>query len=385
MKGEKVMNKLLKRIVFVALAFLFPAMGCALGATPQPATRAPEKPSVAPARAAWQDEWDKTVAAAKKELKVSVQSRWPPALRDSMTAAFKEKYGLEIDNTGGQLGELWPKMEAERRTGMYLWDIVMDGATSLGTAVSAGAAAPMEQAFILPEVRDGTLWRDGRLPFYDKEGRIFMYISRVQTNLLINTEIVKPEEFKSWRSLLDPKWKGKILLNDPSIPGPGGGLITTLGMIMGIDYLRELAKQDPIINRDMRLQVEWVAKAKYPVAMGFDFTVMEEMRGAGAPLLHVVPAEGSFVGSGFGSMVMFDPPAHPNATKVFLNWFLSKEGQTLFARIAKDQSRRADVPSGLAPDRLLEAGKKYVDFDTEEHAQKRVEMYSLSKEIFGIK
>lgn len=210
-----------------------------------------------------------------------------------------------------------------------------------------------------------------------------MFLARVAPTIVVNKELVKPEEIKSWRDLLEPKWKGKILSYDPSIPGPGVTLTVTVGEIMGMDFLKELAKQEPVINRDMRMQVEWVARGKYPLGLGFEFALMEEMRGAGAPLAHVVPSEGTYFGSGTGGMAMLSRPAHPNAAKVFVSWFLSKEGQLLFAKSAKEQSRRVDVIPELAPDRLFQEGMRYVDSDTDFIADKKIEMYKLSKEIFA--
>ncbi len=382
------MNRIIKFVCLLSFAALL--AGVLAACQPQPGAPAgtppPKATAAVPAKATWQEDWDRTVAAAKNEGKVSVITRWPPNVRETVAAALRQKFGLEIDYTAGILGEHWPKIEAERRAGMYLRDVAMDGVTALiATVVAGGAAETMERVFILPEVKDGAVWRDKRLPFYDKDGKMFMYISRIGPTLAINKDDVRIDEFKSWRSLLEPKWKGKILVYDPTIPGPGNALMTTVGEIMGTNYLRELAKQEPVFNRDMRTQVEWIARSKYAVALGFEFTLFEQMRGQGAPLVHVVPAEGTYFGSAFGSMVVFERPGNPNATRVFTNWLLSKEGQTLFARAAKEQSRRADVPPELVPDRLFQEGMKYVDFDTEDSIKKRTEMFRLSKEIFGLK
>lgn len=331
-------------------------------------------------------DWERTLAAAKVEGKVNLINRFPPSVRGTVTSAFKEKYAIDIEHTIGSLAEIAPKLESERRVGLYIRDVCLEGYPPLKVAlVDTGIAEPIEPALILPEVKDGNAWRDKRLPFFDKDGKIFMYLSRVNPHLLINKDLVKPEEIKSWRNLLEPKWKGKILLYDPSINGPGNSCMTIVHEIMGIDYLKELAKQEPVINRDMRMQVEWVARGKYPVACGCEFALMEEMRNAGAPLLHVVPPlEGGQFSSGVGSLSMFNRPAHPNATKVFINWFLSKEGQTLYAKAAKEQSRRVDVKPELAPDRLFQEGVKYINGDTEYISNKRREMLSLSKEIFAV-
>ncbi len=371
------MNKLMSLMVLMAVAI----SGCAYGTTP---TSGPAADAGNPKQTGWQQEWEQTVAAARQEGKVSIVIRFPGNVRDSLAEAFKQKYGIATDFVAGNILEIWPKMEAERRAGLYVRDVAMDGSTALtGTIVAGDAAAGVESVLILPEVKDGNLWRDKKLPFYDKDKKIFMYLSRVGPTLVVNKEVVKAEELKSWRNLLEPKWKGKILMFDPSIPGPGNSIIATVAEIMGLDYLKELAKQDLVINRDTREQVEWIARNKYAVGLGFDFTMFEDMRAAGVPLLHVVPSEGTYFGSATGSMSVFSNPANPNAQKVFVNWFLSREGQTSLVKAAKEGSRRLDVAPELSPDRVFQEGIKYIDFDTEYMFGKRTEILNTSKQIFA--
>lgn len=375
------MKKSITALVLFSLAFLLPAAACGPPVTPAPDSPALKITAPVIEKAAWQEEWEKTLAGAKREGRVSIANTAGSYVRDSVGVAFKEKYGIEVDYLGATISEIITKITAERRAGLYLRDIVLSGVASLPPV--AEALEPMETSLILPEVKDPKAWRDGRPPLYDNEGKMFMYLARVGPTVLVNKELVKPEEIKSWLTLLEPKWKGKLLLFDPSMPGAGNALMATLGEIMGVNYLKELAKQELVVNRDKRLQIEWVARGKYLVGIAFDFSNMEDMRDSGVPLAHVVPAEGSYFGSAHGGMAMLNRPANPNAAKIFINWFLSKEGQTFYAKTAKEQSRRLDVLSELAPDRLLREGVKYIDGDTPYMLDKRVEMLKLSKEIFA--
>lgn len=53
--------------------------------------------------------------------------------------------------------------------------------------------------------------------------------------------------------------------------------------------------------------------------------------------------EGFYAGTGSGNLALLKNPGHPNATKVFVNWFLSKEGQSAFLRALGQPTRRLDV------------------------------------------
>ncbi len=330
---------------------------------------------------AWQKEWDSTTAAAKQEGDISITTSLGAGVQQGVSKAFNQKYGINVEWDAGRGAENMEKIMAQRRAGLYTFDLTLTGVTSLRT-LPGEVLEPMEKVFVLPEVKDVNAWWDKKLPFYRDEGRIFSYLGRVGVSLMINTQMVKPEDIKSWRNLLEPKWKGKILLEDPTQAGAGNAIIQAVWQIMGIDYLKELAKQDVVINLDKRLQVEWVARGKYPVAFGYNAEILEEFRGAGAPVAPHVPSEGTYFGAGVGYMAMLNKPAHPEAAKLFVNWFLSREGQSLFTKVATEGSRRIDIPSVLPPDRLPQPGIKYIADDTEEALDMKDQLKTLGREIF---
>ncbi|MBI4333076.1 MAG: ABC transporter substrate-binding protein [Chloroflexi bacterium] len=374
------------RIVAVMILLLAGSVfvSCTGAATPSPTGIAPKAGVVKAETTNWQQELEKTVAGAKREGTLDVLTHFAPDLRTGFARAFREKYGLDIEFTAGISTQLLEKVVSERRAGLYFRDVILVGTSGLTPlAEPGGALQPMEALLVLPEVRDPNAWTDKRLPFTDKEGKIFMYLVKVGPTIVINTELVKPEELKSWRDLLSPQWKQKIVLRDPSVSGSGNSIITAAGEIMGMDFLKDLAKQEPAMVQDKRQHIEWVARGKYGIGIGPDGATMEEFRSLGSPLVHVVPSEGTYYGSSSGGMAVLDRPAHPNAAKLFTNWFLSREGQALYVKLAQDQSRRADVAPNLPPDRLAREGMKYIDFDTDDSYNKRTAMLRLSKEIFA--
>src|ERR1035437_1474205 len=83
------------------------------------ATPAPKTTPIVQSKPSWQDEWDKTLAAAKKEGKVSILAS-VPIIRDSLAGAFKEKYGIDVESFVGTVNEIGAKVGAERRAEIYL-------------------------------------------------------------------------------------------------------------------------------------------------------------------------------------------------------------------------------------------------------------------------
>ncbi len=288
-------------------------------------------------QAGWQADWQATIKAAQKEGKVVVYEQWGPKARTELGRAFKQKFGIDIEFvSAGTSTQLVPKLTQERSAGLYLADIIAAGTTTAITQMRpAGMLAPIDQMLILPDVKDPKTWRDGKL-YLDKEKLVIGMSLDFASYLARNTEQVKEQEIKSYYDLLNPKWKGKILLHDPTINGPGNGWVFAMAGLLGMDktkdYLRQLVKQEPALVSDYRLQVEWLAKGKYALVAGIHAPTISEFIKLGAPVAKLRVKEGGLATSGAGALsIPSGRMPHPNAAKLFINWILTKEGQTLFS------------------------------------------------------
>ncbi len=320
----------------------------------------------------WEVDWDNTLKEGKKEGKVIIYSTGGGEVR-ALGAAFQKKYGIAVESVIGRGAELTPKVSAERKAGLYLVDLYLGGA---GTAMvdwkGMGILVPMEPVLILPEVTKPDVWFGGKLIFPDKQKMVVKGLAYANVPLAINTDLVRPGEIKSYKDLLNPKWKGKIVMNDPTTRGTGGKTAATTGLeLMGWDFMEALAKQEPVILRNERQQIEWVAQGKYPMVFAPLTTPLAEFIKAGAPITEVLLAEGSHYTGGVGNMAFLDKAPHPNAAKVFANWYLSKEGQTLMSQETLNPSARLDVSTeGMNEVRILKPGVKYVDSDSEDFLER---------------
>lgn len=384
------MIKLLRwSMTFIVLSsILSSGAGCRQEEVSKSETRkAPEtKPAAGlPAKPAWEEDWGKSLSLGKKEQKVVIYYTGGGELVTDVSRAFKEKYGMDAEWLVVRSQELISRVMLERRGGLYVPDLVMAGGDTLLELGRQGVLEPLEPSLILPQVTDRESWLGGSLYFIDREHKVFPFRSRTGSTILINSELVRPEELKSYRNLLEPRWKGKIVVNDPSVGGAGNVFVAALYVLMGEDFLRELAKQEPIITRDQRQQVEWVARGKYSILLGPHVIIMSEFQKAGAPIKHIVPVvEGSWSGAGGGIISLMNQAPHPAAARVFLNWFLSREGQTVASKAVSEQSRRVDVSTEfIDPDRLLQRGVNYLDGESELMLKTRKDIMGLARDIFA--
>lgn len=317
--------------------------------TPAPAKTATQKPSA-------QDEWNQLVKDAKAEGKLLIASAAPGEIQTALTTAFREKFGVDIEFIAGRGAEVAAKFDAERRAGLYLTDILIPGwVTYVSMIKPLDATEAIEPLLILPEVKDTSKWNGGKLPFLDKAGHALALTAAASPPHIINTNQVKKGEISGIRDLLAPKWKGKIVIIDPTLPGPSAwwyGLVLTniLGPEQGRIFMKELAANAAAATKDYRLGTEWVAQGKYAICTGVRADEPLSFIKAGAPIEFVDNAEPRNVIPGFALLNVARNRPHPKATQLFLNWILTQEGMTFFTKITQKPTPRIDAPTeGLLP------------------------------------
>lgn len=343
----------------------------------------------APARPAWETEWEKTLAAAREEGKLLVSTSAGSTVRLALYNGLYKKYGIKMETISARTMELTQKILAERRAGLYFSDVLMVAApTAIPVLKSKGVLEKLDSYLVLPEVTDPKMWLGGKLHWADADHTIYLGLSYVSVPIVINPDLVKTEELQSFRDLLNPKWKGKIVADDPVVGQLGNTLWSVLGgKTMGFDFLKELtAKQDLMFSRDWRQEMEWVVRGKYPIGLGFHAPTAFEFVQAGARLQFHIPKEGAYTAAGSGVISIGTKAPHPNASKVFANWFLSKEGQTVAVQCYGLPSGRVDVaPEGVDPSRVPQAGVNYLSIDDEEYVLESASYLEKIKDIVSPK
>jgi iron(III) transport system substrate-binding protein len=370
-------------VAFFALVLCAPTVMAA--GEPSGAQRAPDLPKAA---ASFSDsEWNSLVEQAKKEAKVVIYAGPIGAARPALMDAFREKYGISLDVAMGKGEEMVAKIDNERKAGVYAVDMFIHGMTTYFTSIQPRRiTVPIIPLLILPEVTDTSKWRQGKFPIGDKEGHLAVLGFTATPHMIVNTQVVKPGEMASHSDLLDPRWRGKIAINDPSFSGAGAEWFTfvvreMMGVEKGAAFMRELAKQQPAITRDQRLLTEWVARGKYAVALGPDKATTSDFIQAGAPIDYPQNKEPKPTASGPGNLMVFDRAPHPNATRLFLNWLLSREGATVYSKASGFASTRLDVPTDwIHP--MQVPGPNDILLG-EEYQLAKGEMRKLAAEIFG--
>lgn len=338
----------------------------------------------------WEVEWDFVQKEAKKEGKVTVRSELPQEVNRALMAAFKERAGVLAEVEPGARGGMTSlKILSEQKASLYLVDFVLGSViANFPILQPAKAIEPFDKLLFLPEVIEPKAWYDSKFPWFDEE-RTTAYLTLAPTTpLIVNTSLVRPGEIKSYRDLLHSQWKKKILFNDPTFPGQGNSWFSVYAREenLGLGFMESLAKQEPLLLRDVRIQAEWVSRGKYPVSLAVGWILFGEFYAAGAPVALVETAEPDYLSGSTSFLFMMKNAPHPAAARLFLNWLLSREGMLVVQKSYERQSSRADTGTeGLGRTLAFRTeGEKYYNSSSEKHEKEKSAVYDPKvREIFG--
>ncbi|MFQ5902202.1 MAG: ABC transporter substrate-binding protein [Candidatus Binatia bacterium] len=296
--------------------------------------------------ASWQQEWEEVVKAAKKEGKVVVSIPASAKLRKQMEEAFEKRFpGIDLEPIPGRGSKSVRRITDEFKAGVRYFDIHVGGTSSMLTGlVRPGLVSPIEPSMLLPGVKDAKNWWGGHI-YFDKAKRFaYTFTAYLSKNFWYNTNLVNPKGLSSFDDLLNPKWNGKIGFYDPRRPGAGGSTWAYMWEIKGEKFLKKLVQQDLQVTRNRRVLAESLAKGKLSLTIGLTYYSFRQFVDAGLPIKPLPTfREGTYVSGGSGNLAILKDPPHPNATKVFVNWLLSKEGQEIFTHAMGQPTRRLDV------------------------------------------
>ncbi len=158
-----------------------------------------------------------------------------------------------------------------------------------------------------------------------------------------NTELVTAADSpKSWRDLIDPRWKGKqIAENIAGGGGPQWSRVIFQRQTFGIEYWRALAANQPLLYPSGAPATDAIIRGEAKIGAQQTNIVIPRMR-EGAPIACNIPPEGVPFTS-YGAGIPKTAP-HPNAARLFLDWSLSREGQEAFVRDSGGFSALKDAP-----------------------------------------
>src|SRR5512132_1280961 len=291
-------------------------------------------------------EWQSLVAVANKEGKVVIGAPPGSDFRNEVQATLKKRFDLDSEFVQAPGPNLMSNIVAEKQAGAVSVDAFLVGPCTGNSLLKADLFEPLAPAMILPEVKDPAKWFGGHLWADNETGKnlLYSFVAQVTPSLYYNTQLVKPQDVRSYNDLLDSRWKGKIGLRDPRVPGGGLAMWAFLLDLKGEEYIRKLAQQEMFVGRNARQIADALAKGNLSLTIGVGYRDFDVFLDANLPVKHLPTLkEGTYVSGGNGIVGIIKGAPHPNAAKLFFNWLLSRDGQKIHGKTAQQPTRRLDV------------------------------------------
>jgi len=295
---------------------------------------------VGSARAAASDSESKLVAAAKKEGQLNyMDNLMAPESRKAMQDAFRKRYGLSNFVFKPQLlksAEVVARVGQELSAGRVTIDWVSVNVASFWKDLKSRGAlleycSPQYKAF---SGLSGAGIPDGGCFYHASHGVAF--------TPMWNPKFVK-EKLDSWRDFTNPKYKGQIIMSDATKAPVYLDTYIGLRKILDTSYFKGLAAQRPFfLVRSTEIR-DKVMTGEFPIAvLGYApraYQVRDKVE-----LDVSYPKEGVVLLGAFGGILAKAP--HPNAAKLWTDFFYSKEGQSVLVKYEGVISGRNDISVG---------------------------------------
>lgn len=315
------------------------------------------------------------VARAKKEgnrlYTYGMPDQW--ASYKELFLAFEKKYGIKHLDIDMSSGAVVKRLIKEKESPAVDTGVV--GITYVHSVKKEGILA----SFCSPYKKDLPSWA------YDRSSKCPTWYATYYGTLvfMVNKEVIKNIP-RTWSDLLSPEYKNKIGYLDPRISATGFATVMAANFALGgdlndpsrgIEYFRKLHSLGNIREAQKRQNFIDFIKGVTPILINYDYNLLYHKNKKNLNAEIVVPEEGT-IKYPYVNLIVKNSP-HPYTTRLFLNFILSKEGQSIIsASFVQPVREDVEIPSRvkeLLPDYT---GKKIhsVEWEYAEEAKKKVEV-----------
>ncbi len=310
------------------------------------------------------------VAEARKEGKVVWYTPLAVKVAERVAKSFEQQHGVKVEVHRSGAERLLQRLLQEAQAGIKNADV-------FETADIGHVPLLKRRGMLSRYTPPGA----DRFPaaFKDKDGmatawRAFAVVIQYNPKL-----VAKADAPRTWKDLLDPKWKGKLVSAHPGYAGSAVSQIYALANLYGWDYWKQLAQNKPMLVQSIHDPFQVVTSGERAVGVnGADYYIHSQ-RKAGNPVEVVYPEEG--VPLIPIPIAVLNTAPHPNAARLFMDFVFGKAVQQLLADDESAYVAHPDVAYPAGKPKLSEL--KVLPIDAEELERQGGEIKKRFVELFG--
>ena len=265
------------------------------------------------------------LANAKKEKTVNLYTSMETRESRLIADAFQQRYpSLTVDIARVSSNRLLQKIDTEHRAGRNLFDVVITSGLEVRYLIKSGLISQ----YVSPEAK--AFFSDSK----DPQGRWVDVYSSLRV-FAHNTKLVSRDVTpKQYEDLLSPRWKGQIGLPSKEYSWFATAM-RALGKDGGKQFMEGLGKQKPNYRPSHVLVLQLIAAGEFNLGLVYQHQ-LERYKKLAAPV-ELAPLP--FATKNIHPMALAAQPPHANAAKLFINFVLSKETQTMVRGFGRTVSR----------------------------------------------
>jgi iron(III) transport system substrate-binding protein len=303
---------------------------------------------------------DVDLAAAKKEGKVVWYTSTPIEQAQKIVNLFEKETGIKVEMFRSGGSAILRRFMQETQAGRTAVDVM----TTSDPAATAALARKGTFVAFKPKNFDKII-EEGR----DKDGYFVAQRLNLMTIYARSDKVAAADLPKTWGDLTDTKYKGKLVMTDPSFTALQLTVVGMMSRNLGWGFYEKLRQNDIMVVQGNQQVSDNVKRGERLIAVGALDSYAADDRKAGHPIVTILPADGTFVIPSPTAVIKGSP--NPNAAKLLAEFMIGDAAQKVFPQDGGYAARKDIAPpaDGITLDKIKVLS---VDYDYVEKESARI-------------
>jgi iron(III) transport system substrate-binding protein len=278
-------------------------------------------------------------AKAKSEGKVVWYTSTPIEQAQKIVDLFRRETGIEVEMFRSGGSQILSRFQQEISAGRVAADVLTHSDPAAARAMAKKGLFVAFRPKNFDKVPDAAKAADGA--FVGQR-------LNMMTHYLRSDKVAPPDEPKTWDDLANPKYKGKLVMTDPSFTSLQVSVVGMMAKLRGWDYYQKLRQNDVMIVPGNQQVADALKRGERLIAVGALDSYAADLKKEGHPIKTLYPSDGVFIIPSPTSVVKGAP--HPEAAKLFAQFMIGDDVQKLFPADGGYSVRTDISPPAGSPD-----------------------------------